>query len=80
MRDRKLEYGISLTIVPWVLIFGMVVVMLNVYPGWISPFSNTFGYGLTKLAGSKFTESDIPPPQGLNNSINQLKLKTLNNL
>ena len=40
-----------MTFAPWVLIFGVLNVMLLVFPGWISPFSNTVGYGVAKLAG-----------------------------
>lgn len=39
------------TIIPWVVIFGILNVMLMVFPGWLSPFSNTFGYGVARLAG-----------------------------
>ena len=34
-----------ITLVPWVLIFGILNLMLLIFPGWLSPFSNTFGYG-----------------------------------
>jgi hypothetical protein len=36
---------------PWILMFGTVVVLLNMFPGWLSPFSNTIGYGVAKLSG-----------------------------
>ena len=39
------------TFVPWVLIFGVLEVLLLVFPGWLSPFANTFGYLVTRLAG-----------------------------
>jgi hypothetical protein len=32
------------TIVPWVFIFGLLVIILRLFPGWKSPFSNTIGY------------------------------------
>ena len=40
-----------MTFAPWILIFGVINIMLMVFPGWISPFSNTVGYGVAKLAG-----------------------------
>ncbi len=40
-----------MTLGPWLLIFGVINIMLMVFPGWISPFSNTVGYGVAKLAG-----------------------------
>jgi len=50
------------TIIPWILMFGVIMIMLNVYPGWISPFSNTIGYGFARLAGSKKILNAIFPP------------------
>ena len=43
----------TVTIIPWVLIFGLLNLMLTKYPGWKAPFSNTFGYMLAKLSGAK---------------------------
>lgn len=43
------------TIVPWVLLFGILNIMLVVFPGWLAPFSNTFGYGVALLAGANET-------------------------
>jgi hypothetical protein len=43
--------AIFITIIPWFLIFGILNLMLMAFPGWLSPFSNTFGYGVTKLFG-----------------------------
>ena len=41
------------TLIPWVVIFGMLNVVLFMFPGWKSPFANTFGYLLAKAAGVK---------------------------
>lgn len=40
------------TFLPWVLIFGMMVTTINIYPGWKSPFSNTLGYMFALLSPS----------------------------
>jgi hypothetical protein len=40
------------TFLPWVFIFGMMVVIITVFPGWKSPFSNTLGYMLALLSPS----------------------------
>jgi len=32
------------TILPWFLVLGVLKAALVVFPGWLSPFSNTFGY------------------------------------
>lgn len=39
------------TFLPWFLIFGMLIVLLNSFPGWVRPFSNTFGYMAAQLGG-----------------------------
>jgi hypothetical protein len=43
--------AIMYTVVPNILIFGTLVVLLNIYPGWRAPFSNTFGYFVVYLMG-----------------------------
>jgi len=40
-----------ITIIPWFLIFGVVHASIAMFPGWMSPFSNTFGYLVAKLMG-----------------------------
>ena len=40
------------TFLPWVLIFGLMVTLIQVYPGWKAPFSNTFGYMVAQVAPS----------------------------
>ena len=39
------------TIFPWVFIFGILVILLKIFPNWLSPFSNTFGYLFTYITG-----------------------------
>jgi len=36
------------TFIPFVFLFGTIVVALSLMPGWKAPFSNTLGYGLIK--------------------------------
>jgi len=45
--------AIFITVVPWSLIFTTIMVLLQMFPGWLAPFSNTFGYGLTIIMGIK---------------------------
>jgi hypothetical protein len=45
--------AILATLIPWVVIFGTMNVLLEMFPGWLRPFSNTFGYLLTKGSVSK---------------------------
>ena len=48
-----MQWGNTLfiTIVPWATIFGILQILILVFPGWLVPFSNTFGYGLIRLMG-----------------------------
>lgn len=47
------QYGTAaiITFVPWIIIFGFLNFLLITFPGWLSPFSNTFGYLVTRLMG-----------------------------
>lgn len=43
--------ALMVTFVPWLIIFGLLNVMLVVFKGWKTPFSNTFGYLATRIMG-----------------------------
>ena len=62
------QYGTAavVTVVPWVLIFGILKVFLIAFPGWLSPFSNTFGYLAAKLSGVKDLLQSILATKGSN--------------
>ena len=47
------------TFIPWLFIFGLLNLLLSVFPGWLSAFSNTIGYAIANVAGvaSFFTET-----------------------
>ena len=53
-----------ITIVPWLLIFGTMQLFITIFPGWMSPFSNTFGYLVAKLMGLPELMKLIVVPQG----------------
>lgn len=40
-----------ITLIPWILIFGVLQLFITMFPGWTGPFSNTFGYLVAKLMG-----------------------------
>ena len=46
------------TFIPWLFIFGLLNLLLSVFPGWLSAFSNTIGYAIASVAGvaSFFTD------------------------
>ena len=48
---ESMNVGVLSTIFPMLFIFGLLQMLLGIFPGWIEPFSNTFGYGITKLVG-----------------------------
>ena len=43
--------AILYTLFPWILIFGVLNLALILFPAWLKPFSNTFGYLIIKYAG-----------------------------
>jgi hypothetical protein len=55
----QFQSALFITIVPWLLIFGVLQAFLTVFPGWLSPFSNTFGYLAVKLMGLPKLMEDI---------------------
>ena len=36
---------------PWAFIFGVMVMMLELFPSWLAPFSNTIGYLVISMSG-----------------------------
>ena len=55
----QLSSALFITLVPWFLIFGVLNLVLMVFPGWLAPFSNTFGYGVARLFGINNLLNDI---------------------
>lgn len=47
------------TLIPWIVIFFSLYVLLKVFPGWITPFSNTIGYLIISMLGVETTLKDI---------------------
>lgn len=48
---QSMNVGILSTVFPMLFIFGLLQLLLTIFPGWVEPFSNTFGYGMAKLVG-----------------------------
>ena len=53
---------LMITLVPWLMIFGVLHLFLIMFPGWLAPFANTFGYLVTKLMGLPELMKDILEP------------------
>ena len=51
------------TVIPWILIFANMMYVLNKLPNWKTPFSNTFGLLVAKLAGVNTTFLSMLKPQ-----------------
>ena len=49
--SQSMNVGILATVFPMLFIFGLLQLLLTIFPGWVEPFSNTFGYGMAKLVG-----------------------------
>lgn len=51
------------TFIPWFFVFLIMGLLLKVFPGWLAPFSNTFGYLFAKLAGLRNVINKILAPK-----------------
>jgi hypothetical protein len=52
------------TLLPWFLVLGVLKAALIVFPGWLTPFSNTFGYVFVSVVTDlKQVFNDILTPQ-----------------
>ena len=47
------------TLLPWLVIFFSLYIVLQIFPGWITPFSNTVGYLVISVLGVEKTLTDI---------------------
>jgi hypothetical protein len=61
------------TLFPWILIFGILMIFLELFPGWLTPFSNTFGYLIAYFAGVGGVIDKIfkPLTKGKNTEVNE---------
>ena len=46
-KDSQTGTALITTLIPWCAIYGLISMLLNMFPGWLKPFSNTFGYFFT---------------------------------
>lgn len=64
--EPQFNTALMATIIPWGLIFTTIIVLLNLFPGWLSPFSNTIGYILTVILGIKDIFNELLDPEPKN--------------
>jgi hypothetical protein len=50
------------TFLPWTFMFGTTLVALSIFPSWKTPFSNTFGYIVARIAGGNKALLDLLIP------------------
>ena len=50
-KQTQTAAALMMTAVPNILMFGLIIVIFNFFPGWKTPFSNTFGYAAAWLGG-----------------------------
>lgn len=55
--------ALFVTAIPWIVIFGVFNLMIILFPGWLSPFSNTFGYGFVLILGLSKVIHEIFKPK-----------------
>jgi len=55
--------GVVATIFPMLFIFGLLQLLLTIFPGWLEPFSNTFGYAIAKIGGAESVVQNVLKPQ-----------------
>jgi hypothetical protein len=61
MCSQTIQWGyvLMITLLPWIIIFVSLYFILKIFPGWISPFSNTIGYSVIGLLGVEKIYSSI---------------------
>jgi hypothetical protein len=66
------------TFFPWMVIFGTLYFLLELFNGWIKPFSNTIGYSIVKFLGAETKLEELIKKQttsdktDVNNAINNI--------
>jgi hypothetical protein len=59
--DQSIEwnYILIVTVMPWLIIFVLLYFILKLFPGWVSPFSNTIGYMFVSMLGVSTTLEEL---------------------
>ena len=61
--EPQISSALYVSLVPWIFIFGTMMIVLSMFPSWLRPFSNTFGYLGAKLNGvNKLLENIFKSP------------------
>jgi hypothetical protein len=79
--DQSIEwnYILMVTMVPWLVIFILLYFILKIFPGWVSPFSNTIGYVFVSMLGVSTILDNIMNPA--NTASEKIEIvKAINNI
>ena len=49
----QMSTAFAATLFPWVFIFGIIILCIMIFPGWLRSFSNTFGFSAARAYGLK---------------------------
>lgn len=60
------------TVVPNFTVFGLIMLLLYLFPGWRAPFANTFGYAIAWILGVKGIFNEMLPAKSGNKLIQQV--------
>ena len=79
--ENSIQWGkvFTLTLAPWIIIFGILYFLLELFPGWIKPFSNTVGYIVINALGATTVLKKVLKSYSQENSNSTLK-KALENI
>ena len=92
MCSQTIQWGyiLMITLLPWTIIFISLHFILKLFPGWVTPFSNTIGYiiigflGLQKVYDSIFKseneDSNNPELTKAIANMNSNKMKFINQI
>lgn len=60
------------TVLPNFTVFGLIMLLLFLFPGWRAPFANTFGYAIAYVLGIKGIFNNMLPSKSGNKLIQQV--------
>jgi len=69
--EMQVDKAIMYTLMPNILIFGLLIMIIIAMPGWKAPFSNTFGFIAARAMGIKRNFDDLISAGGVDKGLLQ---------
>lgn len=74
-----------ITVIPYIVIFGALYLLLDLFSSWVNPFSNTIGYAIVNVIGlkslvDKMISNDNQSIRNTIDTINKNKTKFINEI